>query len=88
MNAPLRKPMTQEEFFAWAETQDERYEFNDFQAIAMTGGDLRHSRLIRNINTQLANRLRGESCESLGPDAGITTTGDTVRYPNAVVTCT
>jgi len=88
MNVALRKPMTQKEFLAWAETQDGRYEFDGIQPIAMTGGDLGHSRLIRNVNRQLGNRLEGKSCEPLGPDAGVATIGDTVRYPDAVVTCT
>ncbi len=87
MNVALRKHMTQREFFEWAEAQDGRYEFDGFQPIAMTGGDLGHSRLIRNVNRQLGNRLEGKGCESLGPDAGVATIGDTVRYPDAVVTC-
>jgi Uma2 family endonuclease len=53
----------------------------------MTGGELGHSRLLRNINRQLANRLAGKGCEPLGPDAGVATIGDTVRYPDAVITC-
>lgn len=88
MSAAFRKIMTQQEFFDWAETQDARYEFDGFQPIAMTGGTLGHSSLIRNINFQLMSRLRGKTCEPLGPDAGVATMGDTVRYPDAVVTCT
>jgi len=87
MTVALRKPMTQKEFFDWAEAQNGRYEFDGSQPIAMTGGDLGHSRLIRNVNRQLGNRLEGKRCESLGPDAGVATIGDTVRYPDAVVTC-
>ena len=88
MTAALRKPMTRQEFFGWAETQDARYEFDGVQPAAMTGGTLGHSRVMRNINVQLANRLRGQSCERLGPDAGVATMGNAVRYPDAVVTCT
>lgn len=88
MNVALRTPMTREEFFAWAEVQDGRYEFDGFQPVPMTGGTLGHSRLIRNINRQLANRLARKSCEALGPEAGVATIGATVRYPDAVVTCT
>jgi Uma2 family endonuclease len=87
MTVALRKSMSREEFFAWAESQEERFEFDGFQPVAMTGGNLRHSRLIRNINRQLGNRLSGTPCESLGSDAGVATVGDTVRYPDAVVTC-
>ncbi len=79
--------MTRQEFFTWAEAQDERYEFDGFQPIAMTGGSLRHSLLIGNINRQLGNRLAGSGCRPLGPDAGVATVGDAVRYPDAVVTC-
>ena len=88
MTLALRKPMTPQEFFHWAEAQDTRYEFDGFQPVAMTGGNIVHSRVIRNVNRQLANRLAGKTCESLGPDAGVATVGDTVRYPDAVVSCT
>jgi Uma2 family endonuclease len=87
MSNALRKPMTREAFFAWAEAQEGRYEFDGFQPVAMTGGNLGHSRMIRNINRQLANRLAGKGCEPLGPDAGVATVGEVVRYPDAVVTC-
>ena len=87
MNVALRKPMSRDEFFTWAERQEERYEFDGLQPVAMTGGSLRHSRLIRNINRQLGNRLAGQPCEPLGSDAGVATIGETVRYPDAVVTC-
>lgn len=88
MTFALRKAMTRQDFFNWAETQDQRYEFDGFQPVAMTGGTLGHSRLTRNVNRQLANRLAGSGCQPLGPDAGVATVGDTVRCPDAVVTCT
>ena len=87
MTVALRKIMTRQEFFDWAEAQDTRYEFDGFQPVAMTGGSLRHSRVTGNIYRQLANRLAGSGCVPLGPDAGVATVGDTVRYPDAVVTC-
>jgi Uma2 family endonuclease len=88
MNVVLRKPrMTREEFFDWAEAQNERYEFDGFQPVAMTGGSIRHSQMLLNIHFSLRTRLRGSSCRSLGPDAGVATIGDTVRYPDALVTC-
>ena len=88
MTLALRKIMTRQEFFDWAETQDARYEFDGIQPVAMTGGTVGHSRVIRNVNFQLTSRLRGQTCEPLGPDAGVATVGDTVRYPDAVVSCT
>lgn len=87
MNVPLRKPWTQEEFFRWAETQESRYEFDGFQPVAMTGGNLNHSRVFGNLYTGLKTRLRGGPCEPLGPDAGLETINRAVRYPDALVTC-
>jgi Uma2 family endonuclease len=86
MSIALRKPMTREAFLDWAATREGRYEFDGFQPVAMTGGDLGHSRLIGNIVRQLGNRLAGKTCVPLGPDAGVATVGQAVRYPDAVVT--
>lgn len=79
--------MTRDEFFVWAEGQDVRYEFDGFAPVAMTGGRLRHSRVMRNLHRALDRRLVGGGCEFPGPDAGVATVGDVVRYPDAVVTC-
>ncbi len=89
MNIALRKPrMSRDEFFVWAEAQDARYEFDGFQPVAMTGGTVDHSRIGQNLWAALRSRLSGSGCEPLGPDAGIRTVGDVVRYPDAFVTCT
>ena len=89
MNVALRKPrMTREQFFDWAERQDIRYEFDGFQPVAMTGGTVNHSQMTQNIHFALRTRLRGSTCRPLGPDAGVATVGDAVRYPDGVVTCT
>ncbi len=91
MTFAFRETMTQNEFFDWAEAQDMRHEFDGFQPVAMTGGNLGHSSIISNIsniNFELRSSLRGKSCKPLGPEAGVATVGDTVRDPDAVVTCT
>jgi Uma2 family endonuclease len=88
MNTALRKPrMTREEFFAWAQARDTRYEFDGFEPVAMTGGTANHSQITQNILLALCSRLQGSSCRPLGPDAGVATIGGAVRYPNALVTC-
>jgi len=45
------------------------------------------SRITGNVNFSLRQRLRGGPCEPLGPDAGVSTSGEVVRYPDALVTC-
>ena len=89
MNVALRTPqMTREQFFVWAQAQNCRYEFDGFQPVAMTGGSLNHGQIVQNIQAALRSRLRGSGCRPMGPDAGISTIGDAVRYPAAIITCT
>jgi Uma2 family endonuclease len=80
--------MTREEFLDWAEAQDQRYEFDGFQPVAMTGGTRNHSHIAGNIYFALRSRLQGSGCVPFGPDAGVATLGSAVRYPDALVTCT
>ena len=89
MNLAIRNPvMTRAQFFLWAEAQEERCEFDGFTPVAMGGVTNRHSRIVINIVVALANRLRGSGCEPFGPEAGLSTIGDAVRYPDAMITCT
>lgn len=87
MNVALRRPWTQQEFFRWAEAQEERFEFDGVQPVAMTGGTTNHSLVQGDINFALRRRLEGGTCQPMGPDAGIVTVGNAVRYPDALVTC-
>ena len=88
MDTTLTRHWTVEQFFVWAENQDGRYEFDGVQPVAMTGGTARHSRITQNIYFALRSRLRGTGCSAFGPDLGVRTIGDTIRYPDALVTCT
>jgi Uma2 family endonuclease len=53
----------------------------------MTGGTANHSVIMRNLHRALDRRLQGSGCEYLGPDAGLATGDNGVRYPDALVTC-
>jgi len=89
MNIALRQPlMTRDQFLDWVQAQEGRYEFDGFRPVAMTGGTNNHSLTCQNIYFALRTRLRGTRCDVLGPDAGVATVGDAVRYPDALVTCT
>ncbi len=89
MNIALRKPrMSRDEFLAWVETQAIRYEFDGFGPVAMVGSSVNHNRIVRNIHAALRGRLRGSGCEPFGPDDGLPTIGDIVRYPDAFISCT
>jgi Uma2 family endonuclease len=88
MSSAATKPWTQEQFLDWVETQDGRYEFDGFRPVAMHGGNANHERICQNIHFALRSRLRGTGCSSFGPTFGITTTGTSIRYPDALITCT
>ena len=87
MNIPIQKSWTQGEFFAWAASQEGRFEFDGFRPVAMTGGTAGHSVITQNVHAALRGRLRSSGCRPLGPDAGAATIGTAVRYPDALVTC-
>jgi Uma2 family endonuclease len=86
IDGTFTKPWTVERFLNWAARQEERYEFDGKQPVAMTGGSGRHSRIMGNIHAALRARLRGSRCSYFGPD--VRTGGDKVRFPDALVTCT
>lgn len=88
MSVAIQRPMTIEEFLAWEEGQELRWEFDGFAPVAMTGGTANHNRISHNLYSALRARLRGCGCEPFGLDAGVATIGDAVRYPDALVSCT
>jgi Uma2 family endonuclease len=87
MTIALHQPWTAERFLSWAESQDGRYEFDGTAPVAMVGGTVNHARIMRNLHRSLDTRLRGSPCTPLGPDAGVSTAGSKIRYPDALVTC-
>jgi Uma2 family endonuclease len=88
MNALLPRSMTREDFFTWAERQDGKYEFDGFQPVAMVGGNNNHGTISSNLIGQLYMRLRGQRCRPMSSEGGgVATVGNTVRYPDATVTC-
>jgi Uma2 family endonuclease len=87
MSASQSRPWTQEQFFAWAEAQNDRFEFDGFRPEAMTGGNANHNMIAQNLYSALRQRLRGSGCRAFGPDLGLATIGKAVRYPDALVTC-
>jgi len=86
MNVALRKAMTLQQFLAWEEKQEFRYEFDGFQPIAMAGGTAAHSAIQRNLLIALGTRLRGKPCQPHGSELKIEVVGR-IRYPDAFVIC-
>lgn len=86
MTAALRQPMTKEEFLAWEERQELRYEFDGVQAVAVTGGTYEHDAIQVNLVRALGNRLADKPCRTHGNSIKIDIMGR-IRYPDAFVTC-
>jgi Uma2 family endonuclease len=87
MSAALERSWTQDQFLAWAEAQELRYEFDGTRPVAMTGGTIGHGQITGNLNTALRSRLRKSPCTNHGPDTGVQTAGSKVRYPDGLITC-
>ena len=87
MNVALSKPMSLDEFLAWEDCQELRYEFDGFEPQAMAGGTAAHSAIQRNILFPLTARLRWQPCQPHGSELKILVAGR-IRYPEAFVACT
>jgi len=66
MSVAMRKSMSLEEFLAWEERQEPRWEFDGFAPVAMTGGTVEQGLIQANLIQQLGNRLQGTPCRALG----------------------
>jgi Uma2 family endonuclease len=86
MASALREPMRLEDFLAWEERQEVKYEFDGVQPVAMTGGTLAHSFIQRNLAIATGGRLRGRPCAYSVNDVKIEVAGS-IRYPDGFVFC-
>ena len=85
MNA-LPKPMSLDEFLAWEERQELRYEYDGLAVCARTGGTLAHAAIQAGILRALGARLRGSPCRLVGSVLRVRT-ATSVRYPDALIVC-
>lgn len=88
MNVALKPTWTAQQFLDWVETQEGRYEFDGIRPVAMTGGNARHDNITGSLRTALRSRLRGTPCSNFGPNMGVRTIGEIIRYPDGLITCT
>ena len=79
--------MTVDEFLAWEDRQELRYEFDGDHPVAMAGGTAAHSAIQSNIVYALIGRLRGKPCRAHGSELKIRV-ANRIRYPEAFVVCT
>jgi Uma2 family endonuclease len=80
--------LTLEEFLDWQLYQEEKFEWDGTQPVAMVGETLRHSLLASRVHDALRAKLLGGPCAVFfqGPRV-MTEHGTRVRHPDVVVTC-
>lgn len=79
---------TFEDYFAWEEQQELRHEFIGGEVYAMTGGTLRHGRVILRLLSQLETALRNRPCVPFPGEVKLHVRAvDRSYYPDAFVCC-
>jgi Uma2 family endonuclease len=90
MAEPQRRLMTPEEFFAWQENQEERYELVDGIPVplrGMTGASNSHDAVVIDTIISLGNQLRGGPCRVTSADTAVRTAVRGIRRPDVTVEC-
>lgn len=88
-----QRRMTPEEFYAWQEPMDEKYELVDGYPVPrcpdiemMTGASRRHDQIVANVLRQLGNQLHGSPCRVFTADTAVRTRAGR-RRPDVGVEC-
>ena len=82
------EPWTKEQFFAWQQGEDDRYELvGGFPMKMMTGASRRHDRIVIKIIAALERRLAGSPCESFTADGSVETYPGQIRRPDVGIDC-
>ncbi|WP_375459117.1 Uma2 family endonuclease [uncultured Enterovirga sp.] len=88
MASSVLRAWTVDDFFAWQERQDERYELVGGLPLRMlAGASNRHDDVVANIIIALGNRLRGSGCRPFTGDGAVETYPGQIRRPDAGVDC-
>lgn len=80
--------MTIEEYLAWEPLQELRYEYDNGEVFAMTGGTIPHNDIALNFYTALRPHLRGRGCRVNVSDVKVQVTPKSpYYYPDVIVSC-
>ena len=77
--------LTRAEFFDWAEQQDPGYEFDGSKPVQMPPSPINHGQIRINLICAMHDWFSGREWTCYGLGVGLATVGDTVRYPDALV---
>lgn len=88
--APSRDPdrlLTVEEYLRLEARAEVRHEYVAGATFAMTGGTVRHAKIIGNVFAQLRAAAAGGPCRVLVNDVKVRAAADVFYYPDVVVAC-
>ncbi|QHT69702.1 Uma2 family endonuclease [Rhodocytophaga rosea] len=83
-----KQPYTKEEYFALEETSEDKFEFENGEVFAMSGGTANHSLITGNIITALNIALGNKNCRVFSSDMKTAIdAAESYVYPDAQVIC-
>ena len=84
----ITRRMTPDEFYAWQEPMDEKYELVDgYPVKMMNGASRRHGQIVFNMISEVGRQLRRTSCRGFTGDTAVRTLPGTRRRPDVGVEC-
>ena len=87
MSEAALPPMSLEDFLAWQEGQEQRYELVDGQPVAMAGARLKHDRIVTNALIRIGGKLDSSPCRPFTADVTVATGVRSGRHPDFGVDC-
>jgi len=88
MAVAAEKLIAIDEFFAWQQRQEKRYELVDGVPMEMmTGASQMHDFIVTNMIAVLKDKLRGGRCHPTTADIALRTRSRSLRRPDVTVTC-
>ncbi|CAK0766489.1 Uma2 family endonuclease [Gammaproteobacteria bacterium] len=83
-----RRLLSEAEYLAFEQQSSSRHEYLAGEIYAMTGGTLRHNRIIGNLHLALSLILRGKPCQIFFTDVKLRIAATKAYYyPDILVTC-
>lgn len=84
---PQTIPMTAEVYLTWEPQQEWRYEYDQGQVYAMTGGTVPHNDLAINLLSLLLPQVRAQGCRINMADVKLQVDETHYYYPDLMVSC-
>ena len=86
--APKYNYISEQDYLVTERAALEKHEYYQGEVFAMSGASLKHNRIAVNTLTDLANKLKGKSCQPYGSDLRIHIPKNTLyTYPDISIIC-